>query len=160
MASAGLVRAEPVFSEPEQLALAEFLARYSGLTRDAYMLDLRQFTMWCHQHGLHLFAARRADIESFARDLEAKGRARSTVSRRLATIAGLYRYAVDPARRPALDDARTGRSVLPRSRLDGRPEPGPPAGRRLPTSRRTGSRQPGSYGDTRVHPLVVAAHAG
>src|SRR5215472_19234567 len=113
MASAGLVRAEPVFSEPEQLALAEFLARYSGLTRDAYMLDLRQFTMWCHQHGLHLFAARRADIESFARDLEAKGRARSTVSRRLATIAGLYRYAVEedllghsPAahvRRPRLD---------------------------------------------------------
>ena len=95
--SAALVPAEPMFTEPEQFALAGFLASYSGLTRDAYMLDLRQFATWCHQHGLHLFAARRADIESFARDLEAKGRARSTVSRRLATIAGLYRYAVDPA---------------------------------------------------------------
>ena len=39
--------------------------------------------------------ARRADIECFGRDLEAKGRARSTVSRRLCTVAGFYRYAVE-----------------------------------------------------------------
>src|SRR6266404_4745065 len=60
-----------------------------------------------------LFAVRRADIESFARDLETKGRARATVTRRLCTIAGPYRYAVEeelldhsPAahvRRPRLD---------------------------------------------------------
>jgi site-specific recombinase XerD len=77
------------------------------------MLDLRQFTTWCHQHDLRLFAVRRADIECFARDLEAKGLARSTVSRRLATIAGLYKYAVEEdllahsqaahVRRPRLD---------------------------------------------------------
>jgi integrase/recombinase XerD len=42
-----------------------------------------------------LFAVRRADIESFARDLEARGRARATVTRRLCTIAGFYRYAVE-----------------------------------------------------------------
>jgi site-specific recombinase XerD len=111
--SAALVPAEPVFTGPEQLALAGFLASYSGLTREAYMLDLRQFTTWCQQYGLHLFDVRRADIERFARDLEAKGRARSTVSRRLATIAGFYRYSVEedllansPAahvRRPRLD---------------------------------------------------------
>jgi len=107
--SAAIVPAAPVFTGPEQLALAG----YRGLTRDAYMLDLRQFTTWCREHGMHLFEARRADIECFARDLEAKGRARSTVSRRLATIAGFYRYAVEedllvhsPAahvRRPHLD---------------------------------------------------------
>jgi integrase/recombinase XerD len=111
--SSAVVPANPVFSEPEQLALAGFLASYSGLTRDAYMLDLRQFTTWCHQRGLQLFEVRRADVEMFARDLEARGRARSTVSRRLATIAGLYKYAVEedllahsPAahvRRPRLD---------------------------------------------------------
>jgi site-specific recombinase XerD len=60
-----------------------------------------------------LFAVRRADIESFASDLEARGRARATVTRRLSTIAGFYRYAVEeellehsPAahvRRPRLD---------------------------------------------------------
>jgi site-specific recombinase XerD len=111
--SLALVHAEPLFTEPEQLALAGFLACYSGLTREAYMLDLRQFTTWCQLHGLRLLEVRRADIECFARDLEAKGRARSTVSRRLATIAGLYKYAVEedllahsPAahvRRPRLD---------------------------------------------------------
>src|SRR5580658_2550615 len=111
--SSAVVPAEPIFTELEQLALAGFLASYSGLTREAYVLDLRQFTTWCHAHGLHLFSVRRADIECYARDLEAKGRARSTVSRRLATIAGLYKYAVEedllahsPAahvRRPRLD---------------------------------------------------------
>src|SRR5207342_1959035 len=42
-----------------------------------------------------LFGARRADIECFGRDLEAAGRARATVTRRLCTIAGFYRYAVE-----------------------------------------------------------------
>ena len=41
-----------------------------------------------------LFAVRRADIEGFARDLEAMGRARATVTRRLSTIAGFYNYVV------------------------------------------------------------------
>jgi site-specific recombinase XerD len=95
------------------LALAGFLAGYTGLTRDAYALDLRQYTSWCQQRQLRLFQARRADIECFARDLEARGRARATITRRLCTIAGFYRYAVEeelldhsPAthvRRPRLD---------------------------------------------------------
>ena len=37
----------------------------------------------------------RADIEFFARDLEARGRARATITRRLCTVAGFYRYAVE-----------------------------------------------------------------
>lgn len=37
-------------------------------------LDLRQYASWCQQHHLRLFGARRADIECFARDLEARGR--------------------------------------------------------------------------------------
>jgi integrase/recombinase XerD len=36
-----------------------------------------------------------ADIECFARDLEIRGRARATITRRLCTIAGFYRYAVE-----------------------------------------------------------------
>jgi len=36
--------AEPVFTHQERLALAGFLAGYTGLTREAYALDLRQFT--------------------------------------------------------------------------------------------------------------------
>jgi site-specific recombinase XerD len=46
----------------ERLALAGFLAGYSGLTRRAYELDLRRYATWCQQHQLHLFQARRADI--------------------------------------------------------------------------------------------------
>ena len=87
--------AEPVFTHQERLALAGFLAGYTGLTRDAYALDLRQYANWCQQRNVRLFQARRADIECFARDLEAKGRARATVTRRLCTIAGFYKYAVE-----------------------------------------------------------------
>jgi site-specific recombinase XerD len=63
--------------------------------REAYALDLRQFTTWCRSHSLALFAVRRADIESFARELEAIGRARATVTRRLCAIAGFCKYAVE-----------------------------------------------------------------
>ncbi len=94
-ASAAIVAVEPVFSKNEQLALAGFLAGYTGLTREAYALDLRQFAAWCQRHQFRLFGVRRADIECFARDLEARGRARATVIRRLSTIAGFYKYAVE-----------------------------------------------------------------
>jgi integrase/recombinase XerD len=52
-----------VFSDAEWLALAGFLAGYRGLTREAYALDLRQFTTWCRACSLNLFSLRRADIE-------------------------------------------------------------------------------------------------
>ncbi len=48
--SAPLVPTAPVFTNTERLALAGFLAGYSGLTREAYELDLRQFASWCQQH--------------------------------------------------------------------------------------------------------------
>ena len=111
--STALATIQPVFTDPERLALAGFLAGYRGLTREAYALDLREFTTWCRARSLNLFAVRRADIEGFARDLEARGRARATVTRRLCTIAGFYKYAIEeelmehsPAahvRRPRLD---------------------------------------------------------
>jgi integrase/recombinase XerD len=93
--------------------LSRFLAGYSGLSRQAYELDLRQYASWCQTRHLALFGAMRADIECFARELKARGRVRATITRRLCTIAGLYRYAVEeelldhsPAvhvRRPRLD---------------------------------------------------------
>ena len=61
--------AEPVFANAERLALAGFLASYTGLTREAYALDLRQYASWCQQHHVRLFDARRADIEYFATEL-------------------------------------------------------------------------------------------
>ena len=111
--STSLIPVQPVFTDAERLALAGFLAGYRGLTREAYTLDLRQFSGWCRSRSLPLFSVRRADIETFAREMEAKGCARATITRRLCTIAGFYRYAVEeelldhsPAahvRRPRLD---------------------------------------------------------
>ena len=83
---------EPVFISQERLALAD----YTGLTREAYALDLRHYAAWWHQRQIRLFEALRADIECFARDLEAKGRARATVIRKLcknATMGGMCKSA-------------------------------------------------------------------
>src|SRR3989454_3602554 len=103
-----LATIQPVFTDAERLALAGFLAGYRGLTREAYALDLRQFTTWCRARSLNLFAVRRADIERFARDLEARGRARATVTRR-----AVHHRRVLPVRR---------RRGAPRA-LSGRPCP-------------------------------------
>src|SRR5205823_3365541 len=92
--STALATIQPSFTEAERFALAGFLAGYRGLTREAYALDLRQFTTWCRASSVSLFAVRRADIETFARDLKARGRARATITRRLSTIAGSCKYAV------------------------------------------------------------------
>jgi integrase/recombinase XerD len=101
------------FSEAEMFALAGFLAGYSGLTYEAYALDLRQYARYCVSRGLSLFEVRRAHIERFGRDLEATGKARATIARRLCTVTCFYRYAeqeglipTSPAvhvRRPRLD---------------------------------------------------------
>ena len=93
--AAVLATIQPVFTDAERIALAGFLAGYRGLAREAYALDLRQFTGWCRARPVVLFAVRRADIESFARELEAMGRARATVTRRLSTIAGFCKYAIE-----------------------------------------------------------------
>jgi integrase/recombinase XerD len=93
--STALVMIQPAFTDAERLALAGFPAGYRGLTREAYALDLRPLTAWCRTRSLNLSAVRRADIEGVARDLEARGRARATVTRRLCTIAGFYKYAVE-----------------------------------------------------------------
>ncbi len=83
------------FTTPRESPSPGFLAGYRGLTREAYVLDLRQFASWSRTRSLALFAVRRADIESFARELEAMGRARATVTRLLSTIAGIYKFAVE-----------------------------------------------------------------
>jgi integrase/recombinase XerD len=107
------VPVQPVFTESGRLAPAGFLAAYRGLTREACTLGLRQFTGWCRSRSLPLFSVRRADTGTFARELEAKGRAHAAVTRRLCTIAGFCKHAVEeellgrsPAahvRRPRLD---------------------------------------------------------
>ena len=112
-ASTAVVVYDPGLVDPEHVALAGLLGGYRGLTRDAYALDLRQFVVFCDRRHLGLFEVRRSDIETFGRELEARGRATATIARRLCTITGFYRYAEDkgliahsPAvhvRRPRID---------------------------------------------------------
>jgi len=56
LTSAALVPVTSVFSNTERLALAGFLAAYSGLTRQAYELDLRQYAAWSATSGARVLA--------------------------------------------------------------------------------------------------------
>lgn len=74
------IPAPPLFDEA-RLAIAGFLARYSGPTRAAYATDLRQYFAWCAAQGLDVFAVRRGHLELWARSMEERGLARATVGR-------------------------------------------------------------------------------
>ena len=58
-----LVQPVPPLFDEARLAVAGFLARYSGATRTSYTTDLRQFFTWCAQHDLDVFAVRRGHVE-------------------------------------------------------------------------------------------------
>jgi len=76
--------------------ITEFVAGYgSAATRAAYRSDLSLWLAYCRGQCRELFEVRRADIEGYARRLEADGLAPATVNRRLATITGFYRWALD-----------------------------------------------------------------
>ncbi len=90
-------------------AIAGFLAGYCGATRRSYATDLRIFAAWCSEANLTLFAVRRAHLELFGRWMEENGRMRSTVARRLSTLASFYRYCQQEAlisRNPAANVRR------------------------------------------------------
>ena len=114
--STALATRDELFSASEQLALAGFLAGYSGLTRDAYTLDLRQYVGWCTEHRVAVFGAHRADIECFARHVEALGRARATIARpRDRSRAGILCWCAAPTRcLKALRLRSTGRTAFTR----------------------------------------------
>ena len=106
---------EQTETSPEVVTIAGFLAGYSGRTREAYTLDLRQFLRWLDAHGLALFEVTRTHIEVYARQLEDEGKAPSTIGRRISTLAGFYRYAVEEG---VIEPLRCTTSVRwPRSRL-------------------------------------------
>jgi len=65
--------------------------------------------VWCHEANLSLFSVRRSHIELFGRWMEETGRMRSTVARRLSTLASFYKYCEQEQlvdRNPALNVRR------------------------------------------------------
>jgi site-specific recombinase XerD len=81
-------------------ATAQFLLGYRDRTRAAYQADLRDFRAWCARAGIGLLGVHRTHVEAYMRQLEQAPRSRATVARRLATLTGFYRYAVQEERSP------------------------------------------------------------
>jgi site-specific recombinase XerD len=91
--AASVAIAKPVMNRAELIAAA-FLAAYGGRTAEAYSCDLRQYFTWCAGVDVDPVEASRAHVQVYARELEQAGRSRSTVARKLSTLAGFYGYAV------------------------------------------------------------------
>ncbi|MGX7678690.1 tyrosine-type recombinase/integrase [Jatrophihabitans sp. DSM 45814] len=85
----------PVRFDGLRLALAAYLARYKGQSRTHTESDLRCYLNWCSEHGLDPLTATRPHIELYVRWMQEQRRfAASTVSRRMAVVAGFYRTCV------------------------------------------------------------------
>ena len=79
--TATLVSYEDPSVMTERLAIAGFLAGYTGATRTSYTTDLRIFANWCQDSRLDLLGLRRPHLELFARWMKSQGRMPATVGR-------------------------------------------------------------------------------
>src|SRR5437868_3245198 len=80
-------------AEDAQRAAAGFLARYGGPTRRAYGTDLRAWFGWCRDRRLEMLEVKRPHVELWVRAMEEQQHlSSSTVSRRLSTVSGYYRF--------------------------------------------------------------------
>jgi len=95
MYSPALLVDEQPLVDPALLAAAGFLAGYTGTTRDGYTIDLKAWWVFCETNGLVVLEAKRPHIELYVRTLEEKGYAKSTIGRRLSTVASFYRWCVE-----------------------------------------------------------------
>ena len=78
-----------------RLAVAAYLARFRGASRDHTHSDLRSYLAWCAGRGLDPLAARRPHLELYIRWMQQIRRFKpSTVSRRFSVAAGFYRTCV------------------------------------------------------------------
>ncbi len=78
-----------------RMAAAAYLARFKGQSRVHTESDLRGYLYWCAERGLDPLAATRPNIELYVRWMQEQRRyAASTVSRRMAVVAGFYRTCV------------------------------------------------------------------
>ncbi len=75
-------------ADPLTVAVAAYMARYTGSSRDHALSDLRCFLSWCAACGLDPLAASRVHLELFIRWMQEVRRFRpSTVSRRFSVTA-------------------------------------------------------------------------
>jgi integrase/recombinase XerD len=94
--------------------IARFLLGYRDRTRAAYRADLRDFRAWCVRIRIGLLDVRRSHIEAYTRQLEQAGHSRASLARRLATLTGFYRYAVQEGTLPHFPVAHVRRPSMAR----------------------------------------------
>jgi integrase/recombinase XerD len=83
------------FADQLRLAVAAYLARFKGSSREHTESDLRCYLTWCAERGLDPLAARRPHLELYIRWMQETCRFKpSTVSRRFSVTAGFYRTCV------------------------------------------------------------------
>ena len=83
------------FSDRLRLAVAAYLARFTGSSRDHTHSDLRCYLAWCAERGLDPLTAGRPHLELYIRWMQEIRQFRpSTVSRRFSVAAGFYRTCV------------------------------------------------------------------
>ena len=80
------------FTDRLRLAVAAYLARFKGSSREHTESDLRCYLPWCAERGLDPLAAQRPHLELYIRWMQEIRRFKpSTVSRRFSVVAGFYR---------------------------------------------------------------------
>ena len=83
------------FTDQLRLAVAAYLARFKGSSRDHTESDLRCYLAWCAGQGQDPLAAQRPHLELYLRHMQEVRRFKpSTVSRRFSVTAGFYRTCV------------------------------------------------------------------
>jgi site-specific recombinase XerD len=83
------------FTDRLRLAVAAYLARFKGTSRNRTESDLRCYLSWCAERGLDPLAAQRPHLELYIRWMQEIRRFKpSTVSRRFSVTAGFYRTCV------------------------------------------------------------------
>src|SRR5512135_3084274 len=84
-----------LFTGQLRLAVAAYLARFKGSSRERTQSDLRCYLTWSAGRGLDPLAARRPQLELYIRWMQEIRRYKpSTVSRRFSVAAGFYRTCV------------------------------------------------------------------
>jgi integrase/recombinase XerD len=83
------------FDDRLRLAVAAYLARFKGSSREHTESDLRCYLSWCAERGLDPLTAKRPYLELYIRWMQEVRRFKpSTVSRRFSVTAGFYRTCV------------------------------------------------------------------
>jgi site-specific recombinase XerD len=83
------------FTDQLRLAVAAYLARFKGSSREHTESDVRCYLSWCAERGLDPMAARRPHLELYIRWMQEIRRFKpSAVSRRFSVAAGFYRTCV------------------------------------------------------------------